>query len=93
LEFTEQGIQHDFSQFYNTRVDLLTKESRKKGKAGRRFTDLMEYFNSNLFPSDDSKDSTNGMDQEEQDLYDAIEEDDEGEEMGEDATGEDGHSA
>jgi hypothetical protein len=58
----------------------------------------MEYFNSNLFPSDDLKDSANGMDQEERDLYDAIEEDDEGEETGEDATGEDatgedGHSA
>jgi hypothetical protein len=53
----------------------------------------MKYFNSNLFPSDDSKDSTNGMDQEERDLYDAIEEEDEGEETGEDAMGEDGHSA
>jgi len=53
----------------------------------------MEYFNSNLFPSDDLKDSADGMDQEERDFYNAIEEDDKGEEMGEDATGEDGHSA
>jgi hypothetical protein len=53
----------------------------------------MEYFNSNLFPSNDLKDSTNGMDQEERDLYDAIECDDEGEGTGEDATGDDGDSA
>lgn len=80
MEFTEQGAAYDFGQFYQTRVDLLTKESNKKGKAGQRFTDLMDYFNSNLFPSDDADDNAAAMDQEEQDLYDAIEEDDEGNE-------------
>jgi len=59
------------------RVDLLTKESQKKGKAGQRFTNLIEYFNSNLFPSDESSEN-NEMDEEERDLYQAIEEDDEG---------------
>ena len=59
------------------RVDLLTKELQKKGKAGQRFTNLIEYFNSNLFPSDESSEN-NEMDEEERDLYQAIEEDDEG---------------
>ena len=40
----------------------------------------MDYFNNNLFPSDDADDNAAAMDQEERDLNNAIEEDDKGEE-------------
>jgi hypothetical protein len=75
-EFSEQGAQHDFRHFYDTRVKLLTKESQKKTK---RFQELINYFNAELFPkADDNGDYQEGMDDEEKALDQAIEDEEEG---------------
>ena len=74
-EFSEQGAQHDFRHFYDTRVNLLTKESRKKTK---RLQKLIDYFDAELFPAaDDNGDDQDGMVDEEKALYQAIEDEEE----------------
>jgi hypothetical protein len=73
-EFSEQGAEHDFRHFYNTRVNLLTKESRKKGE---RFQELISYFNHELFPEASDGNSQDDMDDEEKELDKAIEEESE----------------
>ena len=72
-EFTEQGVNYDFRRFYDTRIELLTKESSKKGKR-RRFERLLNFFNGHLFPAgDDELDERKRMTDEERKLLDAIE--------------------
>ena len=74
-EFSEQGAQHDFWHFYDTHINLLTKESRKKTKW---FQKLIDYFNAELFPAaDDNGDYRDGMVDEEKALYQAIEDEEE----------------
>jgi hypothetical protein len=47
------------------RIELLTKESSKKGKC-RRFERLLDYFNSHIFPAgDDGLDECKRMKDEE----------------------------
>ena len=76
-EFSEQGAEHDFRQFYDTRVNLLTKESQKKSE---RFQKLIDYFNQELFPeASGDVDLQNGMADEEKELYKAIEEEEDAE--------------
>lgn len=66
-EFTEQGVDHDFRHFYDTRITLLTKESQKKGE---RFQELLDYFNRELFP--ETAEPQGSMDNEEMELFKAI---------------------
>ena len=66
-EFTEQGVDHDFRHFYETRITLLTKESQKKGE---RFQELIDYFNRELFP--ETTEPQGSMDNEEMELSKAI---------------------
>jgi len=66
-EFAEQGVDHDFRHFYDTRITLLTKESQKKGE---RFQKLVDYFNSELFP--ETAEPQGSMDNEEMELSKAI---------------------
>jgi len=49
-EFTEQASEHDFRRFYEMRIKILKKEASKGLKARQRYEELMEYFNSNIFP-------------------------------------------
>ena len=86
-EFTEKGTEHDFQNFYNTRVQLLMKESQKQNG---RFRELIDYFNAELFPDDDKVDPTSSMGDEEKALMKAIDEMEENEEgEGEDQAGSD----
>ena len=54
-EFTEKGSDHDFRQFYETRIKILKKEASKGPKARWRYKELIEYFNNNLSPSEDTE--------------------------------------
>jgi hypothetical protein len=78
-EFCEHGVEHDFRHFYDTRIQILEKESRKKNKRNR-FEALMKYFNDALFPDENSNDTTTGMSKEELELLEAIEQDESEEE-------------
>lgn len=70
-EFTERGVEHSFQQFYQTRVDILTKESQKT--RNRHFTELMGYYVRHLFP-DDEEDNLKHLSAEERELLQAIDE-------------------
>jgi hypothetical protein len=79
-KFTEQGVNYDFQRFYDMQIELLTKESSKKGK---RFGRLLDYFNGHLFTAgDDEMDERRRMTDEERRLLDAIEGDSGDEESG-----------
>jgi predicted ATP-grasp superfamily ATP-dependent carboligase len=83
-EFTEQGTKLDFRQFYDKRIELLTKESAKKDKH-RTFEKLIEYFDSRLFPAANDGDEQI-LDDEERELLQAFEDDSGDEEEAVDAT-------
>lgn len=70
-EFTEQGVDHDFRHFYETRINILEKEEKKKSKC---FQKLLDYFNAALFP-DERVENENVVDEEEARLLKAIDED------------------
>lgn len=76
-EFCEQGAEHDFQQFYDTRIEILEKDAQKKSK---RHRELMKYFNDNLFPNESSK-NTVTLEDEEARLLKAISEEEDGEEL------------
>jgi hypothetical protein len=78
-EFTEQGVDHDFRQFYETRINILEKEEKKKSK---RLRDLMDYFNTALFP-DEHVENQNVVDEEEARLLKAISDDEDENEVDE----------
>jgi hypothetical protein len=69
-EFTEQGTNHNFRQFYDTRIMILQKESSKGPKARCRYKELMKYFNDKLFPAEDMAEPD--VDEEEAMLLQAI---------------------
>ena len=69
-EFTEQGSKHYFRQFYETRIKILNKEASRGPKARQRYEELIEYFNSNLFPLEDADEPN--VDKEEAMLLKAI---------------------
>jgi hypothetical protein len=75
-EFTEQGVSHNFRQFYDTRIKILKKEASKGPKARERYEDLMKYFNDKLFPSEEIEEPD--VDEEEAMLLQAISDVEEG---------------
>ena len=79
-EFTEQGASHDFRRFYDTRVELLTKESAKRDKR-HTFKALIDYFDSHLFPAAHGGDDHELIDDEERALRDALDHDSDEEEQ------------
>lgn len=77
-EFSELGADHDFKQFYDTRVEILEKTARKK-KTAHLHRELHNYFNENLFTRDDMVEK-NAIDPEEAQLLKAIDDSDEDDE-------------
>lgn len=74
-EFTEKGVEHDFLQFYETRIQILKKGAHKNSK---HYWDLIVYFNENLF-SDAPMDDMIIVDEEEAQLLNALSDEDEDE--------------